>query len=145
MLVVLKILKTKVKPLTSKQEAFSQAVASGKSQADAYRAAFDCTKSTPESVQTLASRLMAKVEVRSRVVELKEQLSEKGLWTREMSVRALTEACDVAKGNDNVAGVVAAVRELNNMHGFNEPQKVEHTGNVQHSVKIEFVDAEVSD
>lgn len=41
--------------LTPKQEKFAQEVASGKSQADAYLAAFNCAKSKPETVIQSAS------------------------------------------------------------------------------------------
>jgi len=114
--------------LTPKQEKFAQEVASGKSQADAYRAAFDCKRSKPESVIQSASRLMADINVSSRVQELKAQLSEKALWTREDSVRILAEIATDAEASRK--DKTAAVRVLNDMHGFNAPQKVEHSGGV---------------
>lgn len=63
--------------LTPKQEKFAQEVASGKSQADAYRAAFNCANSKPETVIQSASRLMADPNISARVGQLKAQLSEK--------------------------------------------------------------------
>ena len=54
--------------LTPKQAHFARCVAGGMTQADAYREAYDPKPETkPETIHTLASRLMAKVEVRSRV------------------------------------------------------------------------------
>ena len=44
--------------LTAKQEAFANAVASGKSQADAYRAAFNAGSMKPETIHSKASVLM---------------------------------------------------------------------------------------
>ena len=47
--------------LTSKQEAFAQAVADGMSQADAYRAAYNTEKFKPEALWVNASKLMAEI------------------------------------------------------------------------------------
>lgn len=113
--------------LTPKQEKFAQEVASGKSQADAYRAAFDCARSKPETVRRKASELMAHGNVSAMVEKLKEQLAEKSLWKREDSVNVLAK---IAKAAEKDADRVRAVSELNKMHGFEAPQKVEHSGGV---------------
>jgi cytoskeletal protein RodZ len=56
------------KQLTPKQLHFARCVASGMTQADAYREAYEPSDSTTAaSIHTLASRLMADVEIRSRV------------------------------------------------------------------------------
>lgn len=114
--------------LTSKQEKFAQEVASGKSQADAYRAAFNCAKSKPETVQAHASRLMADGKVSARVSELKAQLSEKALWTREDSVQILSTIARDEKASRRDR--TQAVKVLNDMHGFDAPKKFEHSGSV---------------
>ena len=58
----------KPKQLTPKMLHFARLVAGGKSQADAYREAYDPSESTTaKSVHTLASRLMSRVDIRSRV------------------------------------------------------------------------------
>jgi len=57
--------------LTPKQAHFARCVASGMTQADAYREAYSPKPDiTAASVHTLASRLMGKVEIRSRVEAL---------------------------------------------------------------------------
>jgi hypothetical protein len=63
-------------------------------------------------------------KVATRVAELKSQLQSKQLWSREMSVKALVQA--YKEGNGAVK--VSAVKELNAMHGFNAPQKIDLTG-----------------
>ena len=114
--------------LTPKQEKFAQEVASGKSQADAYRAAFNCAKSKPETIIQSASRLMADPNISARVGQLKAQLSEKALWTREDSVRILADiAMDEEASRKDKTG---AIKVLNEMHGYNAPQKIEHSGGV---------------
>ncbi len=114
--------------LTPKQEVFAQRVADGMSQADAYRNAFNVKETTkPETCQSNASRLMTNALVLARVKELQEKLASKHLWTREKSVEALKKAMLIAEGRENSTGVVAAVKELNAMHGFNL-SKIEVTG-----------------
>lgn len=119
--------KGKYMSITPKQEKFAQEVASGKSQADAYRAAFDCSKSSQTTIIKRASELMAKGDISGRVEKLKAELSAKALWTREESVNVLAQ---IAKAAEKDADRVRAVSELNKMHGFEAPQKVEHSGTV---------------
>ena len=126
--------------MTPKQEKFAQCVADGMSQADAYRTAFDVKPTTkPQTIQDSASKLMARPEVSHRVRELKEQLSAKALWTRQDSVRALETAMRIAQDRDNAAGLVAAVKEMNAMHGFNEPSKLELTGGLNNVNRVEYL------
>lgn len=115
--------------LTPKQEAFAQAVAAGNSQSDAYRIAYNAAAMKPGTVQTNAYKLMQCNHVATRVNSLKKEVAEKGLWSREDSVRALRDiAVDVeARANEKVA----AIKELNAMHGFNAPVKVDVAGNIQ--------------
>jgi hypothetical protein len=114
--------------LTHQQEAFAQAVASGKSQSDAYRIAYPKSlKWKPDSVWNKSYGLAAKVEVRARIEAIKAELAERGLWTREDSARALI---GVVQSPDKASDVVAAVKVLNEMNGFEAPKKVEHSGTV---------------
>lgn len=112
--------------LTAKQEAFAQALASGKNQSDAYRSAYSCAKTADKAIWVRASELAANSKVAGRVAELKEKLASRHLWTREMSVKVLGNIAVAA--TSKAAEKVAAVKELNAMHGFNEPSKVELTG-----------------
>ena len=60
-----------LKKMTPKQLHFARCVAGGQTQADAYREAYNPSESTTaKSIHTLASRVAAKVEVRSRVEAL---------------------------------------------------------------------------
>lgn len=123
--------------LTPKQEKFAQCVADGMSQADAYRSAFDVGATTKaETVQANASRLMADSMVRARVSDLKAALTEKALWTRQNSVQALIS---VLSNPESQKDVIAAVKELNAMHGFNAPQKLELSGKDGFGITVNFV------
>ena len=110
--------------LTSKQEAFCQAIADGMTQADAYRTAYSAGKMTDKSVWERASHLIKDVKVTARVSELKSALEAKQLWTREMSVKGLVTAYKVANKAANASGMTGAIKELNAMHGYNEPAKL---------------------
>lgn len=116
--------------LTAKQEAFCQAIADGKDQATAYRTAYDAANMKDESVYPQASKLMKNPKIALRVSELKAEVAEKHLWTREMSVLGLMRAFEVGQQEKQAAAMTGAVKELNIMHGFNEPTK--------HSVELKF-------
>lgn len=107
--------------LTAKQEAFAQGIADGLGQADAYRAAYDAKGMKDNTIYPLASKLMKNDKVATRVAELKAAVQEKQLWSREMSVKALVQAYKEGSG----AVKVSAVKELNAMHGYNEPAKMQ--------------------
>ena len=113
-----------MKQLTPKQEKFCQCVADGMSQADAYRSSFNVRPDTkPESVLVNASKLMANANISQRVDSLKDDLAKLALWTREDSVNTLRKIAndEEAKNGDKVS----AVKELNSMHGFNAPVKLD--------------------
>ncbi len=110
--------------LTAKQEAFAQAIADGKGQADAYRIAYDAEGMKDNTIYSKASVLMSDGKVTARVAELKKALSDKQLWSREMSVKGLVAAYKVATDGKNASGMTGAIKELNAMHGYNEPAKL---------------------
>ena len=117
--------------LTPQMEHFCKGIADGLSQADAYRSAYPKSlKWKPETLHPQASKMMADPKIATRVSELRKALAAKSLWTREDSARELEEAMAIAKAKENAAGLVAAVKEMNAMHGFNEPIKHQITANV---------------
>ena len=113
--------------LTSKQELFAQHIANGSTQADAYRAAYNTEKMADNSIHVNASKLIADAKVALRVGQLRSEIAKRNLWTREMSVKALVKAYRVAEDGGNPSAMTGAVRELNAMHGFNEPSKLDVT------------------
>jgi len=116
----------KRKKLSPTEERFAVALAEGRSQADAYRLA------NPKSVRwkhaslySKASELMAEERLQLRVAELQRELAAQSLWRREHSVIALKQVIAEAKRKSDI---IAAVRELNAMHGYHAPQRIEHAG-----------------
>lgn len=120
--------------LTSKQEAFAQAVASGMSQVDAYRSSYDVSDTAkPEGLYVDASKLMSDPNIALRVTLLKDEIAAKALWTREDSVRTLKS---VIEGNDKGSEVTGAVKVLNEMHGYNAPKEINIKANM--GVNVHF-------
>ena len=112
--------------LTPMQERFAQEVASGKSQAASYRIAYPkSVKWKDSAVWSQSARLMANSTVSARVEFLRAELAEKALWKREDSVRELMA---VINAPDKAVDIVAAVKVLNEMHGYNEPKEIKHSG-----------------
>ena len=122
--------------LTAKQETFCQGIADGLGQADSYRAAYDAEGMKDNTIYPLASKLMKNDKVAARISELRESVQEKQLWSREMSVKALVQAYREGSG----AVKVSAVKELNAMHGYNEPSKLSITGNMVTRIVREVTD-----
>jgi phage terminase small subunit len=124
--------------LTAKQEQFAQGLASGMTQADAYRAAYSAAKQTDATLWANASRMASDSKVVARVAELQAQLAEKQLWTRQDSVAGLAE---IARGAESKAPEkIAAIKELNLMHGFNAPTKIEMGGVLIHRIERVVID-----
>lgn len=97
--------------LTPKQEAFAQAVASGKTHTEAYRLAYSVSpNSKPESVNQSASRIMANLNVASRVSELRIPVVEAAqitLASHLERLKALSKAAE--EGNQYSAAIAAEV------------------------------------
>lgn len=126
--------------LTAKQEAFCQGIADGLGQADAYRSAYDCEHWKDNVIYSKASVLMKNGKVLERIAELKAEVQQKQLWSREMSVKGLVAAFKVAQTGGNASGMTGAIKELNAMHGYNEPGKININGNLVHRIRREVID-----
>lgn len=95
--------------LTVKQEAFAQAVASGMSQSDAYRASFKVRPMTkPESVNQSASAMMANVNVSSRVAELRKPVVEAAQITLKGHLERLSTLSAAAEASGQMSAAIAA-------------------------------------
>lgn len=132
--------------LTPKQERFAQEVASGKSQTEAYRIAFNVRPTTkPESVRVSACKLMAEANVTQRVDELRKAATQKLVWSIEDSLEVLSA---IARGLDDGAKAsdkVNAVKALNSMYGLDAPSKLNVNGDMVHHILREVVDVEDTD
>jgi hypothetical protein len=95
--------------LTPKQEAFAQAVASGMSQSDAYRAAYKVRDNTkPETVNQQASRIMADRKVAARVEELRKPVVEAAQITLASHLARLRALSEAAEGSAQYSAAITA-------------------------------------
>jgi hypothetical protein len=108
--------------LTPKKEKFARLIAEGVNQSDAYKQTYKADAMKGATINNNAYKLMKDDDVLARVAQIKANLEEKSLWTREQSVMALSA---IAMSGARPGEIVAAVKELNSMHGFNAPAKHE--------------------
>lgn len=122
--------------LTSKQEAFAIAVASGKTQADAYRDAYNVKPTTsPASVQNKASLLMKKGEVRVRVEELKKPIIEASGITLESHLNRLAHLGQKAEEAESYTAAISAEVARGRVAQL-YTERVELTGNFNVDIKV---------
>ena len=109
--------------LTPKQLHFCRCVASGMTQAVAYREAFDCQAgSLSKTQQEAASRLMARDKIRTRVEALVRQ-KERGLISsclsdKEKVLRKLRDAMESSEGGPAATAQLRAAELLGKSVGL---------------------------
>lgn len=123
--------------ITEKVEKFCQSLASGMTQADAYRSAYSAGNMKPETIYARAWELIKDGNVAARIAEIKKKLEDKQLWTREDSVKYLRKVLDEP---EKPTDIVSAIKELNAMHGYNAPVKIEHGGSIISKIERVIVD-----
>lgn len=110
--------------LTSKQDKFARLVASGKTQADAYRGAYDVGKNTKaETVINKASELMRNGDIKARVEGLQEKAAEKSAVTLEGLTKDLRLIHEMAlmkddSGKAQLPSAVKSVETIAKLHGL---------------------------
>lgn len=129
--------------LTAKKEAFARAVASGMNQSDAYRAAYKVRPDTkPESVNQSASRIMADVNVMSRVAELRAPAAKKAQITLESHLEDLLMLRDRALEEKQYSAAITAEVARGKASGVHV-ERSEVTGKgggaIDHSIAVKFV------
>lgn len=80
--------------LTPKQEKFVQVLVTGTSQREAYRAAYDCEKSSDNTVDRKAHELLKNGKVAARYDELAAEAASRAVYDRERMIADLTEIID---------------------------------------------------
>ena len=104
--------------LTEKQEKFCQAIVSGMSQSDAYRAAYACKNATDASVNQMASKLAANIKVISRVDILRAPVVQKLQYGLEQAMLEAADAFAVSKAKEQGGAMVAAVQLRAKLNGL---------------------------
>jgi hypothetical protein len=118
--------------LTPKQEAFAQAVVTGLTQSDAYRAAYKVRPGTKAvSINVAASKLMADPNISIRVSKLRETVAKKSQMTLETHLNDLLSLREMAaKGKQYSAAITAEVArgKASGIH----VERSENTGAIEH-------------
>ena len=114
--------------LTPKREKFAREVALGKTQADAYRAAFSAANMAPKTIVEKASRLMADGNVRARVGELTEKAAERVGITLESHLRDLLALRNLAAKEKQMSAAITAEIARGKAAGVVAPERRELTG-----------------
>lgn len=116
--------------ITSKQDRFyNEYVIDFNATQAAIRAGY-----SKKTAYSIGQRLLKNVEIQNRICELKKQLSAKNLWSREQSIKTLVNIVEgfvIIDGQEVKAqnkDIIAAVIQLNLMHGYNEPIKTQQVG-----------------
>lgn len=116
--------------LTPQQEKFAQSVASGMNQSDAYRSAYKVKETTkPESVNQNASRLMADINIMSRVDELREPIVKAAQLTLEAHLNDLKGLRNMATKASQYSAAISAEIARGKAAGL-YTDKLEHSGNI---------------
>ncbi len=129
--------------LEPRLEIFAQAIAQGKTQADAYRAMIPNTKAKPNSIHATAARIASKAKVRLRLLELQTEskenfmisVTQKKEWLKQVVERSL-QVEEVINRDGEAIGqfkfqggdVIRAINELNKMDGDHSAEKKQITG-----------------
>lgn len=144
--------------LTGKEEIFCQAYyENGGNATAAYLVMVPNSRAKPESINEMASRMLANVKVSSRIAELKAQaavvaaakfnitVEQRLRWLKDITEAGLDEYLDQLgnKRRENLAAARAAIQTMNEMLGVSERDKKERRSfNVTLSVKDASDDAE---
>ena len=76
--------------LTEKQERFVQGIIEGKSQAEAYRSAYNCEKMSDNAIYREASLLIDTPKVAQRIKEIREQMMKPTIMSAQQRLEYLT-------------------------------------------------------
>ena len=133
-----------MKELTPKQESFAQAVASGKTQADAYRASFNASKMKASTIQESASRLMADCKVSARVAELRKPIVEAAQITLSDHLSRLATLSDLAEKEGKYSAAVAAEVARGKAAGL-YVDKVELSGDKNNPLQVQLIKRTIID
>lgn len=116
--------------LTPKQEKFIQGVVSGMTYSDAYRAAYNCARMKPETVNNKAYELMHKGEISARVEKARAEAAKNAQWSLDLAVERVRKLNDEAvsdlekdglyKGSPAVKALIESTALLNRMTGVDK-------------------------
>lgn len=114
--------------LTSKQEAFAQAVFRGAAKRDAYLEAYPACMRTAHAVSSAASALLRKPKVARRIEDLRKPVLQKLAYDFEKAMIEAGDALEMARDARNAGAMVAAVTLRAKLAGLLVDRKEVRTG-----------------
>jgi len=112
------------KSLSQSEHDFARLIVyDGLTQTEAYRQAYNCPDEKTDNAKVYASTAAKRPHVAAEIQRLRDELSEKSLWSRVDSINALKGVVDEP---DKKADVIQAVAQLNKMFGWDK-QTIDHT------------------
>lgn len=116
--------------LTPKQEKFIEGVVAGMNLTDAYRAAYNCARMKPETVNNKAWELSRKGEIAARIEKARAEAAKKAQWSLDIAVERVRKLNDKAisdleedglyKGSPAVKALIESTTLLNRMTGVDK-------------------------
>lgn len=123
--------------LTPKQEKFVQGIIDGMSQADAYRAAYNCSRMTDKTIWESASKLVNDTKVATRLSELRDRITSEKIMSAQKRSEWLTEL--IQNEDADINAKLKAVDILNKMSG-EYVQKVQAAVDTDIHINVELID-----
>lgn len=123
--------------LTAKQELFAKGIAEGKTQCDAYRAAYNAEKMSDNAVYREASLLMNSPKIAQRLKELRDMAASSSVMTARQRLEWLTNL--IGTEEEDVNAKLKAIDIMNKMQG-EYVQKIAADVQQETTITIELVD-----
>jgi phage terminase small subunit len=114
--------------LTPKREKFAQGVASGMTQAEAYRQAFSAQRMSTPAIYVEAARLSENPKIALRIAELRAPAAKRAGITLESHLEDLLKLRNMAAKAGNVAAAITAEVARGKHAGVAAPERREHSG-----------------
>ena len=107
------------------KEKFALLISQGYTQSAAYREVNPKAKDwQPQTIHVRASEMMRDSKVQVSLEELKAQLVKKQKWTVQEAIERLKSVIEMS---DKPSDIIAAIKELNKMHGYEAAKKIDIT------------------
>lgn len=116
--------------LTPKQAKFIDCVVSGMTYSDAYRAAYNCDRMKPETVNRKAFELIENGKIAARIENARAEAAKKAQWSLDLAVERVRKLNDEAvsdlekdglyKGSPAVKALIESTTLLNRMTGVDK-------------------------
>ena len=119
------------KPLNISQEVFAQQVAAGKTLAAAYVAAHPAADKWKRPVLYARASELSRLEtVKARILELIAGAEKRSKLTRDRVIEVLADIMEGRREGSTVRDAIAAAERIAKMMGWDQPTKLEHSGNM---------------